>query len=99
MNATTRLASARQLVVIAGLAIAVLITAAFARLSATAGSSRIGVALDGYDYSSVSGQPTVGAPGEEQLTVSGGRHKGEYLEQQLYQVQEPRVNTTVQHSR
>ena len=94
-------AQARRVVAAGALGITFLMVPAFAGVASASGTSGSGISgSSGYDYSTVSGQPTVGAPSEQQLTDTSGRHRNDYIEQQLYpSAPAPRVDTTVQQSR
>ena len=93
-------AQARRVVAAGALGITFLMVPAFAGVASASGTASGTSGSSGYDYPTVSGQPTVGAPSEQQLTDTSGRHQSEYIAQQLYPAAPaPRVDNTVQQSR
>jgi hypothetical protein len=73
-----------------------------APVAATASADDVSPDPGGPDYWSVAGDPSDGAPGEQEVSVYGGSHEHLWIEQQLYGsriVSVPHVDTTVRQSR
>ncbi|HXA12812.1 MAG TPA: hypothetical protein VNW93_11590 [Mycobacterium sp.] len=93
-------AFARQLIVAAALAGAVIVAMLVGAGTASANRTP-GTPHTGPDYVSITGA-RVGAPSEQEVSNYGGSHKHLFVEQQLYGpgvVAVPRVDTTVRQSR
>jgi hypothetical protein len=95
-------AFARQLIVAAALAGAVIVAMLVGAGTATAWTNPTPwTPHTGPDYVSITGA-RVGAPSEQEVSTYGGSHKHLFVEQQLYGpgvVGVPHVDTTVQQSR
>ncbi|MDT5366598.1 MAG: hypothetical protein QOC62_1029 [Mycobacterium sp.] len=95
-------AFARQLIVAAALAGAVIVAMLVGAGTATAWANPTpGDPHTGPDYVSITGA-RVGAPSEQEVSNYGGSHKHLFVEQQLYGpgvVSVPQVDTTVHQSR